>query len=132
MKNYTLDDSFTVTEDVQLVSRRIVDHLSSAGLRPNETQDGIEVRAGSDLLIRLLGIPLGSKWLPVGIDVHVAEDEQATTVTSAAYDRLGWYVNKKLMWGEDVLNRRLTELLNEVRTALGKPELPQGSATFSS
>lgn len=131
MKIYTMDDSFTVAEDVNLVSRRIVDHLSSAGLRPNQTQDGIQVRAGSDILLRLLGFLLVPNSYPVGLEVHVAEDEQGTKVTSAAYDRLGWYVNKKLLWGEDVLSRRLTELLNEVRTALGKPELPQRSATFS-
>lgn len=131
MKKYTMEDSFTVKEDVNLVSRRIVDHLSSAGLRPKQTQNGIEVRAGSDILLRLLGFLLAPNSFPVGLDVYAAKGEEGTRVTSSAYDRLGWYVNKKLFWGEDVLNRRLTQLLNEVRAAAGQPELPERSATFN-
>lgn len=57
-------------------------------------------------------------------------DEERTRVTSSAYDRLGWYVTKKLFWGEDNLNRRLTELLNEVRAAVGQPMLSQQTAAF--
>ncbi|MGN7253278.1 hypothetical protein [Arthrobacter sp. SAFR-014] len=50
---------------------------------------------------------------------------------SSAYDRLGWYLTKKLFWGERDLNARLTDLLNEVRTGAGQPLLSQRAAAFS-
>lgn len=60
MKRYTMEDSFTVSGDVDLITRRIVDRLSSAGLKPVQVQNSIEVRTGSDLLLRLLA----SSWHP--------------------------------------------------------------------
>jgi hypothetical protein len=69
--------------------------------------------------------------LPVGLDVRVAPCEKGTTIDALAYDRLGWYVNSKLFWGENVLDRKLTRLLNEVRSATGQPDLPEGSAAFN-
>lgn len=131
MKSYTMEDSFTVREDATLLSGRICKHLSAVGLRPNQTQNGIEVRAGSDILFRLLGALLGFRRFPVGLDVSIRSDEEGTRVTSSAYDRLGWYVTKKLFWGEDNLNRRLNDLLNEVRTAAGQPMLSQRTAAFN-
>jgi hypothetical protein len=131
MKNYTMEDSFTVREDANLLSGRISNHLGAVGLRPNQTQNGIEVRAGSDILFRLLGTLLGFRRFPVGLEVFVRSDEEGTRVTSYAYDRLGWYITKKLFWGEDNLNRRLTDLLNEVRTAAGQPMLFQRTAAFN-
>ena len=131
MKSYTMEDSFTVAEDANLLSGRIANHLGAVGLRPNQTQNGIEVRAGSDTLFRLLGTLLGFRRFPVGLEVVVRSDEEGTRVISSAYDRLGWYVTKKLFWGEDNLNRRLTDLLNEVRTAAGQPMLSQRTAVFN-
>lgn len=131
MKRYTMEDSFTVSGDVDLITRRIVDRLSSAGLKPNQVQNSIEVRTGSDLLLRLFGFLLAPNNFPVGLTVHVVADEEGSRVKSSAYDRLGWYVNKKLFWGEDVLNRKLTNLLNEVRAAAGQSKLPLGTATFN-
>ncbi|MEV7136417.1 hypothetical protein AB0N24_26530 [Arthrobacter sp. NPDC093128] len=131
MKHYTMDDRFTASEDAELISSRIADHLGSAGLIPNKSENDIEVRAGSELLFRLFGFLLVPTSFPVGLTVHVAPDEDGTTVTCSAYDRLGWYVNKKLFWGEDLLNRKLTELLNEVRSAAGQSKLPVGTATFN-
>jgi hypothetical protein len=131
MKSYTMEDSFTVNEDVNLLSARIADHLGAVGLRPHRTQAGLEVRAGSDTLFRLFGAFLGFRRFPVGLEVFVRSDEDGTRVTSSVYDRLGWYLTKKLFWGEADLNGRLTELLNEVRTASGQPLLSQRTATFS-
>ena len=78
MKSYTMEDSFTVTEDANLLSGRIANHLGAVGLRPNQTQSGIEVRAGSDILFRLLGTLLGFRRFPVGLDVFVRSDEEGT------------------------------------------------------
>lgn len=102
MKIYTMVDSFTVNEDAESISRRILDHLNSAGLRPDQTQSGIQAHAGSDIMFRLLGIPLGSNSLPVGLDVQIAPSDDGALIAATAYDRLGWYMNKKLfgakMW----------------------------------
>lgn len=131
MKIYSMNDEFTVQGSPELVSQRILDALNTAGLSTDQTPDGIEVRAGSDILLRLFGFLLVPNSFPVGLTVHVVSEEEGTRVTSSAYDRLGWYINKKLLWGEDVLNRRLTDLLNTVRTATGQPTLHQGKATFN-
>lgn len=131
MKIYSMNDEFTVQGNPESVSQRILDALNTAGLSTDQTPDGIEVRAGSDILLRLFGFLLAPNSFPVGLTVHVASEEEGTRVTSSAYDRLGWYINKKLLWGEDVLNRRLTDLLNMVRTATGQPTLHQGKATFN-
>lgn len=131
MKIYSMNDDFTVQGSPESVSQRILHALNTAGLSTDQTPDGIEVRAGSDILLRLFGFLLAPDKFPVGLTVHVASAEEGTRVTSSAYDRLGWYINKKLFWGEDVLNRRLTELLNMVRTATGQPALHQGKATFN-
>lgn len=131
MKIYSMNDDFTVQGSPESVSRRILQALNTAGLSTDQTPDGIEVRAGSDILLRLFGFLLAPDKFPVGLTVHVASAEEGTKVTSSAYDRLGWYINKKLFWGEGVLNRRLTELLNMVRTATGQPVLHPGKATFN-
>jgi hypothetical protein len=131
MKSYTMEDSFTVAEDATLLSGRIADHLGSVGLRPHRTQTGIEVRAGSDTLFRLFGAFLSFKRFPVGLEVIVRSDAEGARVMSSAYDRLGWYLTKKLFWGEGDLNARLTDLLNEVRTGAGQPLLSQRAAAFS-
>lgn len=131
MKIYTMVDSFTVTEDAESTSRRILDRLNSVGLKADEIQTGIRARGGSDIIFRIFGIPLGSNSLPVGLDVQVSAGDGETTVGATAYDRLGWYMNRKLVWGENVVDRKLTGLLNEVRSATGQPELPGKRATFN-
>jgi hypothetical protein len=111
-----MDDEFNVEVDAATVSGRILASLDGGGLRTNQIESGIQAHSGSDFLVRLLGIPLGSSQLPVGID---------------AYDRLGWYINKKSLWGEDVIDRKLTGLLNMVRSAADQPMLPERKATFN-
>lgn len=126
-----MDDEFNMEGDASASSTRILASLAQAGLRTSRTEAGIQARAGSDFLFRLLGIPLGSSQLPVGIDVRVISAGDDTRVSATAYDRLGWYFNKKLVWGEDVVDRKLTDLLNTVRAAAGKPALPERKATFN-
>ena len=92
MKSYTMEDSFTVAKDANLLSGRISHHLGAVGLRPHRTQTGLELRAGSDTLFRLFGAFLGFRRFPVGLEVIVGSDEEGARVTSSAYDRLGWYL----------------------------------------
>ena len=131
VKIYSLDDEFNVKVDAASVSGRILESLDGAGLRTNQIESGIEAHSGSDFLFRLFGIPLGSSQLPVGIDVRVTSAGDQTLVSATAYDRLGWYANKKLPWGEDVVARKLTGLLNTVRSAADQPILPERKATFN-
>jgi hypothetical protein len=131
VKIYSVDDEFNVEVDAASVSNRILASLGGAGLRTNQIESGIRAHSGSDPLFRLFGIPLGSSQLPVGIDVQVVSAGDGTLVTATAYDRLGWYANKKLVWGEDVVDRKLTGLLNTVRSAVHQPMLPERKATFN-
>lgn len=131
MKIYSMDDEFNVEVDVASVSGRILASLDGAGLRTNQIESGIQAHSGSDFLFRLFGIPLGSSQLPVGIDVQVTSAGDGTLVSATVYDRLGWYVNKKLPWGEDVVDRKLTGLLNTVRSAADQPMLPERKAKFN-
>lgn len=101
-----MDDEFNVEVDVASVSGRILASLDGAGLRTNQIESGIQAHSGSDFLFRLFGIQLGSSQLPVGIDVRVTSAGDETLVSATAYDRLGWYVNKGLPWGEDVGTER--------------------------
>lgn len=126
-----MDDEFNVEVGAASVSGRILASLDRAGLRTDQIESGIHGHSGSDLLFRLFGIPLGSRQLPVGIDVRVTSAGDETLVSATAYDRLGWYVNKKLPWGEDVVDRKLTGLLNTVRAAADQPMLPERKATFN-
>ena len=131
VKIYSMDDEFNVEVDVASVSGRILTTLDGAGLRTSQIESGIQAHSGSDFLFRLLGIPLGSNQLPVGIDVRVTSAGDETLVSATAYDRLGWYVNKKLFWGEDVVDHKLTGLLNTVRSAADQPMLPERKARFN-
>jgi hypothetical protein len=131
VKIYSMDDEFNVEGDTTSLIARIRTSLDRAGLRTNQSDAGIQAHGGSDFLFRLLGIPLGSSQLPVGIDVRLASAGDNTRVSATAYDRLGWYFNKKPVWGEDVVDRKLTELLNTVRSAADKQTLPERKATFN-
>jgi hypothetical protein len=131
VKIYSMDDEFNVEVDADSVSGRILATLDKEGLRASQTEFGIQAHSGSDFLFRLFGIPLGSSQLPVGIDVRVTSAGDETLVSATAYDRLGWYANKKLPWGEDVVDRKLTGLLNTVRSAAHQPMLPERKATFN-
>jgi hypothetical protein len=125
VKIYSMDDEFDVEGDASALSAQILASLAQAGLRTSRTEAGIHAQAGSDFLFRLLGTPLGSNRLPVGIDVQVISAGDNIQVSASAYDRLGWYFNKKLVWGEDVVDRKLIDLLNTVRSAANKPTLPE-------
>lgn len=131
MKIYSMDDEFNVEGDAASLTSRILTSLKRAGLRTNQSESGIQAHGGSDLLFRLLGIPLGSSQLPVGIDIRVSSAGDSTQVSATAYDRLGWYFNEKLVWGEDVMDQKLTGLLNIVRSAADTPTLPERKATFN-
>lgn len=126
-----MDDNFMVKEDVESTSSRIFAHLKSVGYKPEMSPNGIQVRTGSAILFRLFGIPLGSNSLPLGLDVQMAPIGDGTRVTSAAYDRLGWYLNKRPLWGEQVLDRKLTGLLNVIRTAAGEGPVPEKKANYN-
>lgn len=126
-----MDDEFNVEGDAHAVSAQILTSLAQAKLHTSRTEAGIQARAGSDFLFRLLGTPLGSSHLPVGVDVRLISARDYTRVSATAYDRLGWYFNKKLVWGEHVMDRKLTDLLNAVRAAANKSPLPERKATFS-
>ncbi|XAS68625.1 hypothetical protein V3C33_04820 [Micrococcaceae bacterium Sec5.7] len=126
-----MDDDFNVEGDAASLTGRIRTSLDGAGLRTNQIESGIRAHAGSDFLFRLLGIPLGSSQLPVGIDVRLTSVGDDTRVSATAYDRLGWYFDKKLFWGEEVVDRKLTGLLNMVRSAADQPMLPERKATFN-
>lgn len=69
--------------------------------------------------------------MPIGIDIQVTTAGGQTRVAATAYDRLGWYFNKQLLWGEAVEDRKLTELLNIVRSTMGQSMLPERKATFN-
>jgi len=126
-----MDDEFTVEGDTASLTARIRTSLDGARLQINQIESGIRAHAGSDFLFRVLGIPLGSSQLPVGIDIRLTSVGDDTLVSATAYDRLGWYFNKKLFWGEEVVDRKLTELLNIVRSAADQPMLPEGKSTFN-
>jgi hypothetical protein len=94
-----MDDEFDVEGDASALSAQILASLAQAGLRTSRTEAGIHVQAGSDFLFRLLGTPLGSNQLPVGIDVQVISAGDNIQVSASAYDRLGWYFNKSSFGG---------------------------------
>ena len=126
-----MNDEFNVEGEAPAVAAQILTSLAQARLHTSRTETGIQARAGSDLLFRLLGAPLGASQLPVGLDVRLISAGDVTRVSATAYDRLGWYFNKKLVWGEHVMDRKLTDLLNAVRAAANKPPLPERKASFN-
>src|SRR4051812_1838825 len=71
VKIYSMDDEFNMEGAPSALYEQILVSLAQAGLRTSRTDAGIQARAGSDFLFRLLGTPLGSSQLPVGIDVRV-------------------------------------------------------------
>lgn len=125
MKKHSKVDTFKVRGDVETTLNKVVEHLKSRRMKPKRIDGIVQVHAGSDLMFRLFGaaIPLGSKNLPTGLDVHAAPEGEHTVVTSHAYDRLGWYATDALFWGADrILEDKLMALVSSVRTALDEPE----------
>lgn len=127
MKMDSRHDTFTVSGDVDATRDKVLEHLRALGMKPSSNAAGIQVHSGSDLVFRLFGaaIPLGAKNLPVGLDVRLSSEGGRAVVKSSAYDRLGWYINDRPVWGgEEILQEKLSSLLSSVRTALGQPPEP--------
>lgn len=96
------------------------EHFKSMRLRTSETPEGLEIKAGSDAIFRLLGF-LGTNSLPVGLTIKLEEENGRTAVKSTAFDRLGWYVNDRGVFGtQEALEQKLESLLVEVRSAFGE------------
>ena len=82
------------------------EHFKSMRFRTSETPEGLEVKAGSDAMFRLLGF-LGTNSIPVGLTIKLEEENGRTTVKATAFDRLGWYINDRGVFGtQEALEQR--------------------------
>lgn len=120
MDLYNREDHFRVDQDTNQAQSKLSTHLSSLGCRVDADTDVLTCHIGSDLIFRLFGaaIPIGKNNIPIGATIHFEPTGGGTVVDVKTYDRLGWYMNKRLLWGgQEELERKLDWLTSEIRAA---------------
>lgn len=113
MDLYSREDHFVVNQSLSQVQSVLSTHLRSLGCRVEVEAGALNCRLGSDLMFRLFGaaVPIGRKNIPVGATVRFEpSDGDGTALNVRTYDRLGWYMNKRLLWGgQEELERKPQE-----------------------
>jgi hypothetical protein len=123
---YSRNDEFPTPLSAARARKVLADHFRELRFRVKDLPNGLEVRAGSDLIFRFLGF-LAPRSIPVGLTVKLEGRSGGTTVKAKASDRLGRYLSDRKFSGtEEALDGKLAALLNESRTALGADERPSG------
>ena len=123
---HSRNDEFPTPLSAARARRVLADHFRALRFSVKDLPDGLEVRAGSDFIFRLLGF-LAPRSLPVGLTVQLEERTGGTIVTASASDRLGRYPSDRMFFGtEEALDGKLAALLKESRTALGVDERQEG------
>lgn len=119
---YSRNDEFPTPLSAARARKVLADHFRALRFSVKDLPNGLEVRAGSDLVFRLLGF-LAPRSIPVGLTVQLVRRSGGTTVKARASDRLGRYLSDRKFSGtEEALDGKLVALLNESRTALGVDE----------
>lgn len=124
MDLYNREDDFVVNQNLSQARSNLSTHLRSFGCRVEAGAEAdLTCSIGSDLIFRLFGaaIPVGRKNIPVGATISFqAMQDGHTALSVRIYDRLGWYMNKRLVWGgQGELERKLDWLTKEIRGAFG-------------
>ncbi|SDK91840.1 hypothetical protein [Arthrobacter sp. ok362] len=119
---YSRNDEFPAPLSTARARKVLANHFRALRFSVKDLPDGLEVRAGSDFVFRLLGF-LAPRSLPVELTVQLEELGGGTIVKARASDRLGWYMSDRMFFGtEKALDGKLAALLKESRMALGVDE----------
>lgn len=119
---YSRNDEFPTPLSAARARKVLADHFTELRFSVKDLPNGLEIRAGSGFIFRLLGF-LAPRSIPVGLTVQLEKRCGGTTVKARASDRLGRYLSDRKFSGTVVaLDGRLAALLNESRTALGVDE----------
>ena len=120
------NDEFPTPLSAARARKMLADHFRVLRFSVKDLPNGLEVRAGSDFIFRILGF-LAPRSIPVGLTVQLEKRTGGTIVKARASDRLGRHLSDRMFSGTDkALDGKLAALLNESRTALGVDESRNG------